>query len=86
MAKYYDATKIKSIISSYKGEFFRAVLGIAEDWANTHETIFINDEFIVNISGEVRVSGISCSSWGTPEMRLIMNDNSISKFEVWKEL
>lgn len=71
--KYYDFKKAKELILEAKKEFKvkSADLGMEEDWLDTSEEIYNNENgFVVDLDTVATLNGINGSHWATPILRI----------------
>ena len=79
--KNYDFDKVKRIIE--KAENLKeASLGMHEDWSWTAETVFENGEFTQTLKEGTEIGGITGSTWATPTLQLIFDDEEEKMIEV----
>ena len=67
--KCYDAQMIKNFIENNREDIAAVACGMKEAWSWTAQTVYINNEYNVDLSGKtVDIAGKYFSTWATPIM------------------
>lgn len=86
MDRKYNFKKAKEIIESNKKELKSASLGMSGDWSWTAETVFENEEYIINLDTVKKIAGIDGSYWAIPTLQLEYKDGKYQDFSVYDEV
>lgn len=70
--KMYDYKSVLDFIEKNRDEIQEIQLGMSEDWFYTAETIFEDNQILVDLNNPyLKIAGIAGSSWATPVMHIV---------------
>ena len=87
--KYYDGRVIRRYIDRNHKSIDRIDIGIMEDWINTNQRIYANDQLLIDLPREdkqLMIREIRGSMWGTPVMRVVFKDGKVQVLNAYKTI